>query len=186
MHATNNANIFSAKDGTNLRDRLETKNHSDSFEICRIQLLQHVILKASCRKNIARRSPCCQKLLFYIVYIAKERYNEAEENNWALFFWQRFNYDFCGMHPVVYLFDNGISKVSLHNNVWNTIKQNIHYCVNIRFYLRRLKTLHVSTPFLGHLQAYVNTSISYWMCDQSIWIHIVHIAHKGFCLVLKI
>jgi hypothetical protein len=49
-----------------------------------------------------------------------------------------------------------------------------------------LTTLHVSTLSFGHFQAYVNTIINYWMCGQSIWIYIVHIAHKCFCFVLKI
>jgi hypothetical protein len=46
MYATDNGYTFSAKDETSLRDRLETKDHSDPVEICRIELLQHVILNA--------------------------------------------------------------------------------------------------------------------------------------------
>lgn len=79
MYATDNGYTFSAKDEASLGDTLETKDNLDPFEICRIELLQHVILKVTSWKDVARKLPCCPNLWLYIVYIAKERYNESEE-----------------------------------------------------------------------------------------------------------
>jgi hypothetical protein len=53
MHAANNGNTFSAKDKISVRERLETKDNSYPLEKCRIELLQHEILKANRGKDIA-------------------------------------------------------------------------------------------------------------------------------------
>jgi hypothetical protein len=72
--------------------------------------------------------------------------------------WQRGVKPFC--FPVAFWVSANISSLPSstisypRQGFWNTIKQNMHYCVNIRFYLRLVAMLHVSTLFLGHLQAY--------------------------------
>jgi hypothetical protein len=75
--------------------------------------------------------------------------------------WGVYTKFFYGMPAVVYLFDSGLSKVSLHNNVLkhNETKQTLQY--QLFFYFYRLTTLHVSTLSFGHFQAYVNTIINY-------------------------
>jgi hypothetical protein len=70
---------------------------------------------------------------------------------------------FYGMHPVVYLMTRVYQGSVYTTTFWNTVKQNRQYCVNIRFYWRLVATPHVSTLFLGHLQAYKNISISFWI-----------------------
>jgi hypothetical protein len=70
-------------------------------------------------------------------------------------------------------------EVSQHNNfLMIIIKQNRHYCVNIRFYLCSWQSLHVSTPLLGHHQAYV-IQACYWI---NMNLYCAHILRMLLCL----
>jgi hypothetical protein len=52
------------------------------------------------------------------------------------------------MHPVVCHLRKDI--------IWDSHTTKNHYCINIRFYSLLVVTVHVSTLFLCHLQAYTN------------------------------